>query len=450
MYSAIQAFTDYILFGVCICLLMGSIYISIKLRFIQIRFLPNLFKMLYKSLIKRDYKDSPYTILPHQALFTAMSTTIGVGTIVGPVIAIYWGGPGALLGFVLTALFGSAATYLEVNLCIRYRKKLPSGEVIGGPMHYLKEILSKKVARWYAFCCFLLMTVWSAAQANQLSAILDSPLLGDYRIPTAISGVLIAAFIMLILVGGIKRIGSFSSKLVPLMFILYLGASFWIFFSNIEKLPSILYEIFVSSFTPTALGSGVVVGGVVSALRWGIFKGVQATEAGVGTQTIPHSMAETNDPNAQGTLAMCSTYMAGFIAFLSGCVTLMTGTWQDSTYPLGISMVAGSFHQYFSSTGVFIVAVSAILFVFGTILGNSFNGSQCFAYLLGTRKIPVYYGFTALMIFIGSISEVTVVWSLIDIALAFMAIPHIGALMLYATQHAKEVEVKNLTTKLAS
>lgn len=441
MFSAnvIHMVTDSILFIVCLFLLGGSLFISFKMRFIQLRFLPELYKSLKDSLLNQSKQDSRYTILPHRALFTAMSTTIGIGTIVGPVIAIHWGGPGALIGFILTAFFGSAATYLEVNLCIRYREKLPSGQILGGPMTYLKKIISKGMAKWYAGCCLILMTVWSAAQANQLAAILDSPLLGDYRIPTAFSGVFIAVSILLILVGGIQRIGAFSSKLVPVMFTLYLGASFWIFFSNIDLLWGILKDILFSAFSPYAMVSGTVVGGIVSSMRWGIFKGMQATEAGVGTQTIPHSMAETNDPVAQGALAMCSTYTSGFIAFLSGCVTLMTGTWQDPELPLGISMVAASFHQYFSSLGVVIVAICSVLFVFGTILGNSFNGSQCFGYLTKNQNTRYYFMGMAVMIFFGAVMEVTLVWSLIDVVLAFMAIPHMYALIKYANNHAADV-----------
>jgi len=437
--GAIQPIADAILFVVCLFILAGSVFISFKMRFIQLRFLPELYHTLKRSLLSQSKQKSTHTILPHRALFTAMSTTIGIGTIVGPVIAIYWGGPGALVGFVLTALLGSAATYLEVNLCIRYRERLPSGQIIGGPMPYLKKILSPGIAKWYAGCCLILMTVWSAAQANQLAAILDSPLLGDYRIPTWMSGISMAALILLILIGGIQRIGAFSAKLVPLMFTLYLGSSFWIFFSNIEKFPGILETIVVSAFSPYAMVSGALVGGFISAMRWGIFKGMQASEAGVGTQTIPHSMADTNDPVAQGSLAMCSTYTAGFIAFLSGCVTLMTDTWQDPELPLGISMVAASFHQYFSSFGVVVVAFCSVLFVFGTILGNSFNGSQCFGYLTKNKKIPIYFLAMSIMIFFGAVTEVTLVWSIVDIVLAFIAIPHMYALIKYAHKNSFEV-----------
>lgn len=440
--GTITTIADYILFAVCIFILIGSIFISIRTRFVQIRFIPPLFKMLGMSLLNRGQKESQNTVLPHKALLTAMSTTLGISTIVAPVIAISLGGPGALLGFLLTAFFGSAATYAEVNLCIQYRQKLENGIIMGGPMQYLKHLLSPSIAKWYAVCCFILMASWSSAQANQLAAILNSPLLESFRIPTVISGIVIAVLVILTLLGGIKRISSLSSKLVPLMFFLYVGSCLWIILFNTDKLWEISSEIVRSALTPYALASGTLVGGIITSLRWGIFKGIQTCEAGIGTQTIPHSMAETQDPIAQGTLAMLSTYTAGIVAFLSGFVALITQTWLDPELPLGISMVAASFKLYFSTFGIIIVAISTFLFAFGTILGNSFNGSQCFHYLTNNKKTSIYLAGTACMIFIGSISDAKIVWSLIDIVLACMAIPHMTALILYAYKNPNTIPLE--------
>ena len=431
-YEYFGKISDYILFASCLFILAGSIFLTWKTRFAQIRFLPALFRMLRTSFALRKLGETAGTISPHKALFTAMSTTLGISTIVAPVIAIHLGGPGALFGFLLTAFFGSAATYTEVTLSIQHRKKLADGTIMGGPMQYLKAVASPAAAKWYAVCCLILMMAWSGAQANQLVAIFDSPLLGDYRIPTYISGGIVSCLVLLTLMGGIKRIGSFSAKLVPLMFVIYIGSALWIIGCNLDRLGGIFQTMLESAFSPYALANGTFVGGIVSALRWGIFKGIQSTEAGIGTQAIPHAMAETVDPEAQGALAMLSTYSAGIVAFLSGCVALLTNTWQDPTLPLGMSMVAASFQQYFSFFGLAIVAISTLLFGFGTILGNSYNGSQCYSYLMENKKMRIYLVATALMIFVGAVSEVKTIWSVVDLILACMAIPHIGALMIYA------------------
>lgn len=428
---------DYILFALCIFILAGTIFISVKTRFVQIRLLPNLFRIA-GSLFSKGKGEGAHTIKPYKALFTAMSTTLGIGTIVGPVIAIHLGGPGALLGFLLTSFFGSAATYVEVNLAIQTREKLPSGQIIGGPMLYLKKILSPFAAKWYAGCCFILMIAWSSAQANQLAAILDSPLLGDHRIPTMISGLFIALLVFSLLIGGIKKIGAIEAKLIPLKFILYVGACLFILLSDIPKLGEIIGTIFTSAFKPYAMIRGTLVGGLMSSLRWGIFRGIQVCEAGVGTQTIPHSMAETNDPEEQATLAMLSTYAAGFIAFLSGCVSLMTNTWQDPSLPLGMSMVAASFKMYFASFGVAAIASCAVIFAFGTILGNGYNGGQAFGYLTKHKRLYYYYAVTAAMIFLGCISDAKTVWALTDVILACMALPHMAALMLHVAKRPQK------------
>jgi AGCS family alanine or glycine:cation symporter len=238
----------------------------------------------------------------------------------------------------------------------------------------------------------------------------------------------VSLFVGLALLGGVRWIGAFSAKLVPVMFLLYVGSSLWIIGSHVDQLGTIFSDMISSAFSPYALASGTFVGGTVSALRWGIFKGVQATEAGLGTQTIPHSLAETSDPKAQGALAMFSTFSAGALTFLSGCVALITQTWQDPSIPLGISMVTASYQQYFSVAGVVIVAMIAFLFGFGTILGNSFNGGQCYGYLTHNKKRRYYIFVTLAMIFWGSLGEVTTVWSLVDIVLCFMAVPHMFGL----------------------
>jgi AGCS family alanine or glycine:cation symporter len=436
----IKLSADFILYASCLCILAGSAFLTWKTRFIQLRLFPALFKMVGASFFKKNQVEGQHTILPYKALFTAMSTTLGIGTIVGPVIAIHMGGPGALIGFLLTAFLGSAATYVEVSLSIQSRQKLPSGQIMGGPMQYLKVLLSPMAAKVYAICCFILMMSWSGAQANQLAAILDSPLMGSYRIPALVSGGAIGLIVFVLLTGGIKRIGSIESKLIPVKFVLYLGACFWILLSDLPKLGGVIGTIFQSAFSPYAMASGTVVGGLMSALRWGVFKGTQACEAGIGTQTIPHSMAETNDAEGQGTLAMFSTYAAGFVGFLSGCVALMTGTWEDPSLPLGMSMVAASFKLYFASFGVAAIASCAFVFAFGTILGNSYNGGQCFGYLTQNRRLTLYYAATSFMIFLGSILDVKLVWTCTDIILAGVALPHMAALVIYAIRQPEKVK----------
>jgi AGCS family alanine or glycine:cation symporter len=431
---------DIILFAVCLFMLAGNIYVSVRMRFIQLTFLPTLFRIIKSWFIKGSGGESEHTILPYKALFTAMSTTLGIGTMIGPIIAIHVGGPGALLGFLLATFFGSAATFTEVHLCLKYRQKEASGEIMGGPMQYLKVFISPFAAKWYAFFCCIVMIAWSAANANQVAAIFDSPLLGDYRVPAAAAGACFSLLIVGTLLGGIKRISAFSVKLVPLLFVIYLGASLWILGTNVDKLGDVFGLIVKSAWSPYGMATGTLVGGVVSALRWGTFKAMQGTEAGVGTQAIPHSMAETDDSVTQGMIAMVSTYTSGFVACISGLVALVTETWQDPSLPVGMSMVAAAFHMYFSNFGIVIVVISAVLFGFGCTVGNSYNGSRCFIYLADRKRVHYYYIAVGLLIFLGSILSAKLVWSMIDLALACIVVPHMAALIIYATKQQQKQE----------
>lgn len=433
----LKSIGDYFLFFTTLIVLGASLFLTFKTRFIQFRKLPYMIRQFFSLVFKRhSKKEGPGTVRAHKALFTAMSTTIGISTIVSPFIAMRLGGPGAVLGFLLATFLGAAVNFTEVTFALSYRKTHPVKGVAGGPMQYLHDEIFPFLAKWYAFFTFLLMLGWSAAQANQLGSILSSPLLGDFHIPVWGTGIFLAVGITLILLGGIKRIANLSSKLVPLMFFLYVGGALWIIAANLEKLPAIAEMVFKSAFTPQAFSSGVVVGGIVSALRWGVFKGLHSNEAGVGTQTIPHSMAETEGALEQGILSMIATYSAGFICILSSLVALVTESWLNPDLALGIDMVAYSFQAYFSTIGLIVVAVSAFLFAFGTILGNSFNGSQCYIYLTKNRYLSLYYLATGVLVFVGCIIDVAAIWSLVDFMLVPVLVPHILSIVYLSHKQA--------------
>ena len=427
-FETLSSMADYALFLSCLLLLAGSILLTLKTRFVQVRHLPLLFKMFWTSLTQRKHAEGKHTILPHKALFTAMSTTLGIGTIVAPVIAIHLGGPGALVGFLLTSFFGSAATYIEVNLCIQHRKKTESGEIMGGPMQYLKNILSPAAAKWYAISCFILMIVWSGAQSNQLAAVLSSPLLGEYSVSKAVSGCVIAFFLMLFLMGGIKRIGSFSSKLVPVMFVLYVGSSLWILSSNTEKILPVLGVIFQSAFTPYAMATGTLVEASSVLCAGASLKESRSTRPALEPKRFPIPWRRLKIRSHRGLLRCYPLIQPESLLSCQALVSLITGTWEIRNsvgHQHGCRFIPDVFFYF----GVAIVGISALLFGFGTILGNSYNGSQCFNYLTDNTKIRYYYMGTALMVFVGALTEVRTIWSLSDIVLAAMAILHMTGLL---------------------
>lgn len=407
----------------CVMLLV-SLFITLQTRFIQFRALPQLWRLFFG----RQETGQEGAISSRSALLTAMSTTIGISTIVGPVIAIRLGGPGALVGFLLAVVLGAATSYAEVSFAVRYRERI-GNRYFGGPMQYLSKLFSPGFGKFYALGCSILMLAWSAAQANQVAAIFSSSVMGAWKVPLWASGSILAVGVVAILVGGIRRVAAVSSSLVPIMFVLYLGASFCVIALNWQMIPSLLAVVFKSCFVPQTFSQGVVIGGIVSAFRWGVLKGLQGTEAGVGTQAIPHSSAHVARPTDQGILAMASIYSAGFVILISSLTALISSTWLDPHLQLGIDMVVATFQQTFSVYGGILIAISAFLFGFGTILGNGYNGLECYSFLTkGEQQIP-YYCMTGLMVFLGAIGDVQTVWSYVDLVLIAVMVPHALALL---------------------
>lgn len=413
-------------------LLVCSIILSIKTRFIQLRTVPRMFSLLRESFASTEH--SAYTIKPHKALFTAMSTTIGIGNIIGPLVAIGLGGPGAMLGFLLATVFGAASTFAEVTFASKYKDPAPLKDRVGGPMHYMNKVFPSAFSLFYAGCGTILMLFWSGAQANSL-AIMLSP----YAVPPIVTGGALAVLTTLVMLGGIKRVSAVSEALVPIMFILYTSAMIWIIGCNIGNLGSTLSLIWTSAFEPDVLGAGMMSGGLVQALRWGLAKGFTSNESGMGTATVPHSMAEAHSSVDQGILSIVSVFSNGILSILSGLAILMTGMHNDYGID-SITIITRLFSDYFPIVGPFILLLSATLFVISTLIGNTYNGSQFFAYSLGKKGFYLYYGACALSIFLSSMFSLDVVQDVVD----FVAIPvmlvHVLALVILAFTHGKDLE----------
>jgi alanine or glycine:cation symporter, AGCS family len=430
--NVLEKLSNYILIIPGTLTLIAGISLTIKTRFVQIRKIPTMLKILFSSVFYRHKKDSnSHTIQASKALFTAMATTIGISSIVAPVIAIRLGGPGALAGFLMATLLGGAVTFTEVTLALTYRKKLKDGTIMGGPMQYLKAI-NPFLATSYAYGGIALMVIWSARQANTLS-----DLLFPYHVPHYLTGLILAIIVTLTLLGGIKRISNATEKIVPTMFFLYIGAAIWIVLCNAEKLPGIFSLIFGSIFSKEAIMGAAVGSGMLYVVRWGLFGAFQNNEAGMGTAAIPHSMADTKDPEQQGILSMVSIFSHGIICFLSGLVILLSGTWENLSIGLGINVISTSFGMYFSTIGPIILAISAMLFAYSTILGNSYNGSQCFSFLTTNRKLNIYYAITAILIFIGAISDVKFIWVITDFFIIPVALPNIIGILILSFKRKK-------------
>ena len=407
---------------------MGSIYISFKTKFIQFRAIPHMFKLLKQSF-SHDASQSKYTIAAHKALFSAMATTIGISNITGPLISISYGGPGALFGYFLATIFGSAATFAEVTFALKFKDSVPAKDRIGGPMHYLKKVFPPLVPLMYSVFGSLLIIIWSGSQSNRLASMLT-----PYRIPSVITGGLLAAFTLFVIIGGIKRVSTVAEKLVPFMFILYSATMLWILACNVGKLPATLMLILEGALYPKAVGIGAAISAALQSLRWGLAKAYMCNESGIGTATIPHSMAETENAVDQGILSIASVYSNGFLCLLSGLVVLVTGTYKTfGTDSLGA--ITKIFAAYFPFFGPFILLFSAVLFVITTVIGNSYNGSQFYSYLFGKKGLYVYYALNAASIFTFAFVSVDFTTKIEDFLLLPVIIPHIIGIVILTYKH---------------
>jgi len=407
-------------------LLLGSIILTIKTRFVQLRAIPLMIKLLFESLFKKN-DTTTHTIKAHRALFTAMATTFGIGNIAAPIIAIGFGGPGALLGFMLASFFGAATAFTEVSFALAYRKKLPDGKIMGGPMQYLKQGVHPLLALMYAAFGCIMLIAWSGKQTNILAALLAS-----YEIPTYLTGIIVAILTAIVLIRGIKLIGNIAEKVVPIMFLLYAGSMLYIIAMHISNIPYAFKVIFQSAFTPQALaGAGVGVG-LQKALQWGLSEGTFTNEAGVGTITIPHSMAATESSVHQGILSMISVYTSGFLSLISGLALLSSGIWLEAETSFDITTVADLLRNHFSFIGPIILIITVILFAFTSILGNCYNGGQCFMYASKNRWLRNYYAIMLVTIFACAIIDVKTLWSIGGYFIVPVAVPNIIGIVILA------------------
>lgn len=400
-----------------------ALFLTIKTGFLQFRAFPRFLSLITEGLVRRK-DDNIKTIDSFHALFTAMATTLGMGNIIGPSIAIITGGPGALFWLVVYAFFGSATKFTEVVCALRTRVSLPGGHIIGGPMEYLR-VVSPLIASWYAIAMIFLMAGWSGLQANTLAGIF-----AQESIPHWLTGLVLATIVFIVLRGGARRVGQVTSKLVPLMSLLYISFALYIILKDISALKHALGLIFSNIFSAPAAVGGFAGATVCQALYAGVYKSIFITEAGIGTSSIPHAMADVKRPVDQGILAMFSMGADAFLSLLSGLLVLVTGLW--STCGFSNTVMYEVFKLHAPTIGRFVLMASLLLFVLTTAIGNCFNGSQTFASITRNRSVFYYQLCAVTIIFLGSLMSVPLIWNTMDTVLTFVAIPNLIGILILA------------------
>jgi AGCS family alanine or glycine:cation symporter len=413
-----------------------GILLTLKTRFIQLRAFPHFIRLIRGGMARNKVKNNEgevKTIDAFHALFTAMATTIGMGNLVGPTVAIYAGGPGALFWLLFYIFIGSVTKFTEVIFALITRVRTDDGHIVGGPMQYLQRV-SPFFAQWFMYVMSLLFVGWSMVQSNTLAAIF-----AQEGVPEWATGAGLACITLYVLIGGAARVGQVASRLVPIMFFFYVFFAIFILFRDIAALQNAFAQIMSCILQPAAPIGGFLGASIYQSIRCGFYRGVYITEAGLGTSSIAHAMADTKKPVDQGVLAMYSMAADALLALISGLIVLVTGVWQQGAFRS--TLIYEAFKMSAPALGQIVLLISVSLFVITTVIGNSFNGRQTFASITNFKYVGWYIGFTVLMTFIGSMLHVELAWVSMDILLSLVAIPNLIGITILAFRQPKVLEL---------
>ena len=379
-------------------------------------------------------------VKPFNALMTALSATVGTGNIAGVATAIALGGPGAIFYMWLIALFGMATKYAEAVCAVTYRERDATGKYVGGPMYYLRNGVGEfapELGKWLglAFAIFGAVAAFgigNAVQVNSMAAALDN----SFGLPEWVTGVVVAALVGVVVIGGIRRIGDVAGKLVPTMIVLYLGAALLIILINIADVPAAIGLIFTHAFTPAAATGGFAGAAVAAAIRFGIARGVFSNESGLGSAAIAHAAAQTDSPVRQGIIAMLGTFIDTLVVCtMTALVILTSGAWvmtgSDGGGLTGAVLTSTGFQASIAG-GQYIVTIALAVFAFTTILGWSYYGERCWQYLFKEKSLVIYRALWVAAALAFANVKVDLVWNLADTLNGLMAVPNLIGLLLLA------------------
>ena len=458
-FSELLVVIDDFVWGVplMVLIMVGGLLLTVRLKLLQIIRLP----LALKWMVKEE-EGGVGEVSSFAALCTALSATIGTGNIVGVATAICAGGPGALFWMLVAAFLGMATKYAEGLLAVKYREKAEDGHTLGGPFYYIEKGMGAKwkwLAKAFAIfgVCAGLMGIGTFTQVNGISSAVHSffdanneytvniPFVGEYSWSVVIASILLAVVVGMVLIGGIKRISSVATIVVPFMAIAYIVFALMLIFSNLDKIPMAFELIIKGAFNPSAVTGGVV-GTVFIAMQKGVARGIFSNESGLGSAPIAAAAAKTKEPVRQGLVSMTGTFLDTIvICTMTGLSIIITGAWKvEGLEGVGVTSYAFGKGIPFLPESVtsFILMLCLVFFAFTTILGWDYYSERCLEYLTkGNKKvIKVFRYLYILAVFIGPYMTVSEVWTIADIFNGLMAIPNMIALFALSGVVAKETK----------
>ena len=432
-----------------ICIIGVGLLLSIRTGFLQIRKFPYAMKVtLGRMLKKREASDGALT--PFQAVCTALAATVGTGNVAGVAGAIAIGGPGAVFWMWISAILGMCTKFSEVTLAVHFRETNEKGELVGGPMYYIKNGL-KKHWHWlaYLFSAFGVLTVFgtgNATQVNTITTAIDSALY-NYNIISEdaapmlnlIIGIVLAVLIALILLGGIKRIGQVTEKLVPFMAVMYIVLALGVVLLNIKNVPHVFGAILAGAFRPASVTGGAV-GSFFMSMKKGVSRGIFSNEAGLGTGSIAHACADTRKPVKQGFFGIFEVFVDTIvICTLTALVILCSGVPIGYGEAAGAELTINGFTSVYGGWVSIFTAVAMCCFAFSTIIGWGLYGTRCIEFLFGFRANKPFMLLYALVAIVGATMNLGLMWSIAETFNGLMVIPNLIAVFLLSGVVVKRV-----------
>lgn len=433
-----------------VCILGVGLYLSLRMHFLQIRKFPYAIRTtLGRIFRKREASDGALT--PFQAVCTALAATVGTGNIAGVAGAIAIGGPGAIFWMWVSALFGMCTKFSEVTLAVHFRERNENGDLVGGPMYYIKNGLGKHW-QWLGilFSAFGVLTVFgtgNATQVNTITTAIDSALMnyqivsdGSIKTVNLVLGIVIAAVVAIVLLGGVKRIGSVTEKLVPFMALFYVILAIGVVVLNIKNVPGVLYSIVYGAFNPGAVTGGIV-GGFFISIQKGVSRGIFSNEAGLGTGSIAHACADTQKPVKQGLFGIFEVFADTIvICTLTALVILCSGVPVNYGAAAGAELTILGFTSTYGNWVSIFTAVAMCCFAFSTILGWGLYGARCIEFLFSEKVIKPFMVVYALVSILGATIDLGLLWSIAETFNGLMSIPNLIALFMLSGTVVKLVK----------
>ena len=433
-----------------ICIIGVGLYLSLRTGFVQIRKFPYALKTTLGRIFKKK-EASDGSMTPFQAVCTALAGTVGTGNIAGVAGAIAIGGPGAVFWMWVSALLGMCTKFTEVTLAVHFRERNRHGDYVGGPMYYIKNGLGKNwkflAVLYSAFGVLTVFGTGNATQVNTITTAIDTVLINFNVISESstgrlnlILGIVITLLVGMVLLGGIKRIGSVSEKLVPFMALFYIALALGVVILNIGRVPAVFHDIVYGAFNPSAVTGGVI-GSFFLSMKKGVSRGIFSNEAGLGTGSIAHACADTKEPVKQGLLGIFEVFTDTIlICTLTALVILCSGIPIGFGADAGAELTISGFTATYGNWISIFTAVALCCFAFSTIIGWGLYGARCIEFLFSSKVIKPFMLVYSLVAIIGATVDLGMLWSIAETFNGLMAIPNLIALFLLSGTVVKLVK----------